>query len=717
MTWGLDGTIVGRLYDSDGTTLLNTVTTATPDTTYASGGIAFRGFDGSKQFDTVRTPRYSDFYKIEVPAGSGQQWLNLNVARPAAGDGEFVNLLNPKVRLYDGSSIPPGKPLGADGDSTISRDAQLGYPIPAAGGTYYVEVLASDSAAVSPSKGEYVLTSAVSDTAPTTAKIIVSNTSLTTTESASDPRHSQTVWVVLQRAAHGRRDDHRFVRRPDRGNGLGGVPLTFTHHATNWNQPQSFTVTGVDDLVADGDIPYTISLSASGYAQVDVQAVNLDDDTAAIVVTDVNGDLHRRQLGDDTRPAAHRDSSRSALNSQPTQNVTIAVQSPAPAEGLVSSAGQLSPSPPLPPGTIWLEFTPDTWDQPQTVTVTSVDDGFNDGRAKYAITVKAVDPNTVDPVDPVYLAARPQTVSVLDIDDDQPTNLIEGFESGNLNSYTLKGSTVSGMTVTAGAARDGGLGLRHDTNDAAWIVRTDTAVQVKPGQVFSTYVNWQGVPGSWSWAGFGFGAGRKGTYAIAMQANVGTFELYRMDGYTTGVSLAKAAQIWLPDHWYRMEVQWLSTTTGDNMIASLYDLDFSQTTVHENLLNTIRARDTTFTSGGIAFRAFGDPWYFDTVLRGATAPLVPLPSQSAGSSAVGAALWLEQADAGMSSAAQPNYTAPIAVIVQPRSPAQLIATDARRDNAQSPLPRGHKERLAVDVVYQELDADLLADEIVSLLVP
>jgi hypothetical protein len=187
-----------------------------------------------------------------------------------------------------------------------------------------------------------------------------------------------------------------------------------------------------------------------------------------------------------------------------------------------------------------------------------------------------------------------------------------------------------------------------------------------------------------------------------------------MDGYGTGVSLAKAAQAWVPDHWYRMEVQWLSTT-GDNIIARLYETNL--VVGGETLLNTISARDTTYTSGGIGFRAFGDPWYFDTVLRGATAPLVPAPSQSAGSSAVGAALWLEQADAGMSSAAQPNYPAPIAVIVQARGPAQSIATDASRDNAQIPLPRGHKERLAVDVVYQELDADLLADEIASLLVP
>ncbi len=41
--WDIGGVIIGRLYDSDGMTLLNTVTTT--DTTYTQGGIAMRGFN------------------------------------------------------------------------------------------------------------------------------------------------------------------------------------------------------------------------------------------------------------------------------------------------------------------------------------------------------------------------------------------------------------------------------------------------------------------------------------------------------------------------------------------------------------------------------------------------------------------------------------------------------------------------------------------------
>jgi subtilisin family serine protease len=50
--WGAGGQITAVLYDSNGTTVLNTVSAL--DSTYTAGGIAFRGFDGSKFFDSVQ---------------------------------------------------------------------------------------------------------------------------------------------------------------------------------------------------------------------------------------------------------------------------------------------------------------------------------------------------------------------------------------------------------------------------------------------------------------------------------------------------------------------------------------------------------------------------------------------------------------------------------------------------------------------------------------
>ncbi|MHC4979536.1 MAG: hypothetical protein ACYTGT_11015 [Planctomycetota bacterium] len=53
--WGVGGLLEGNLYDSDGETLLNTVSDV--DDTFQSGGIAFRAFGGSDTFyDTVELP-------------------------------------------------------------------------------------------------------------------------------------------------------------------------------------------------------------------------------------------------------------------------------------------------------------------------------------------------------------------------------------------------------------------------------------------------------------------------------------------------------------------------------------------------------------------------------------------------------------------------------------------------------------------------------------
>ena len=64
--------------------------------------------------------------------------------------------------------------------------------------------------------------------------------------------------------------------------------LTFT--AANWNAPQTVTVTGVDDAVADGNQAYSIvtapAVSAdgnySGLNPADVAVTNQDNDTAGM---------------------------------------------------------------------------------------------------------------------------------------------------------------------------------------------------------------------------------------------------------------------------------------------------------------------------------------------------------------------------------------------------------------------------------------------------
>jgi hypothetical protein len=84
--WGTSGKIVGKLYDSDGTTLLRTVTASTTD--ILSGGIAFRATGYDKYFDTVTdTPGVNNFVPHIVIPITGSHSSKSGVASKAAFTG------------------------------------------------------------------------------------------------------------------------------------------------------------------------------------------------------------------------------------------------------------------------------------------------------------------------------------------------------------------------------------------------------------------------------------------------------------------------------------------------------------------------------------------------------------------------------------------------------------------------------------------------------
>jgi len=62
--WGTGGAVTGNLYGSDGTTLLNSVSSTVSFST--AGGIAFRGIGGIKGFDTIEVNR--DAATVPEPA-------------------------------------------------------------------------------------------------------------------------------------------------------------------------------------------------------------------------------------------------------------------------------------------------------------------------------------------------------------------------------------------------------------------------------------------------------------------------------------------------------------------------------------------------------------------------------------------------------------------------------------------------------------------------
>ncbi|MBM4090509.1 MAG: hypothetical protein FJ276_13965, partial [Planctomycetes bacterium] len=111
-------------------------------------------------------------------------------------------------------------------------------------------------------------------------------------------------------------------------------PTGVTFTPANWNIPQTVTVTGQDDFIADGNQTYSIITSAavSGDANynnrpvADVSMTNIDNDVVGITVQPITGQ---------TTEAGGTDTFQIVLTSEPSANVTINLSSSNTAEGTV----------------------------------------------------------------------------------------------------------------------------------------------------------------------------------------------------------------------------------------------------------------------------------------------------------------------------------------------------------------------------------------------
>jgi hypothetical protein len=155
--------------------------------------------------------------------------------------------------------------------------------------------------------------------------------------------------------------------RPDEGT---PSPAALVFDATNWNQPQTVTVTGVDDQASDGAQKYTIATGPAhgadrsyvGLTGETLPLTNLDDEPG--LVLDGADDVVTSEDGTTARFTIR-------LVTPPTTTVLVPVTSADPGEGTVSPS--------------LLSFSPASWNVPQAVTVTGVDDGVTDGTKAYAI--------------------------------------------------------------------------------------------------------------------------------------------------------------------------------------------------------------------------------------------------------------------------------------------------------------------------------------------
>jgi hypothetical protein len=202
-------------------------------------------------------------------------------------------------------------------------------------------------------------------------------------------------------------------------------PATVTFTSTNWNAPQTVTVTGIDDSVADGNQPYLVRTAKAqsmdrGYADLDgpdVKVSNGDDDSAGFIVMPSMG-LVTTEKGDFATFTI-------ALTSKPTKDVRVALVSTSPGEGTVS-----------PPS---VTFTPENYRALQTVTVTGVDDKIEDGNQIYRIATY-----TAESMDPGYNGLPVPDVELSNTDDDsagitvKPTTMaLETSEKADTATFTV----------------------------------------------------------------------------------------------------------------------------------------------------------------------------------------------------------------------------------------------------------------------------------------
>jgi subtilase family serine protease len=177
-------------------------------------------------------------------------------------------------------------------------------------------------------------------------------------------------------------------------------------------------------------------------------------------------------------------------------------------------------------------------------------------------------------------------------------NVIEGFETQQ--TYFVTGTGNVNAVLGTYAAHDGtwGLDMWASTD---WIYRNDAGAHVKAGDTISLWLQFAGSADGRAY--FGFGASASGTLSLVAAPNTGQLIIQRNLGYGF-TNLAAVSASYLPNHWYRLEVDWGKTGM---IIGKLFDSNGT------TLLRQVTARTTSILSGGIAFRATGSDKYFDTV--------------------------------------------------------------------------------------------------------
>jgi hypothetical protein len=237
-------------------------------------------------------------------------------------------------------------------------------------------------------------------------------------------------------------------------------PSSLTFTSNDWSSPQTVTVTGVDDAIADGQQVYkiiasTTSSSDSSYNGLEVDDLtvfNLDDDSSGITVFP--------NAGLSTTESEDQVSFSIVLNSTPSSDVTINLASDDTTEGTVSPDS--------------VTFTPINWSSPQAIIATGVDDAIADGNVVYSIITAATSSS-----DSNYNGLNPEDVLISNWDDETPgftvlpLTELTTTEAGGQDTFTINLNSMPAYDVVIGLTSS-------DTNE----------VIVNPASMTFTSLNW-----------------------------------------------------------------------------------------------------------------------------------------------------------------------------------------------------------------------------------
>ena len=261
-----------------------------------------------------------------------------------------------------------------------------------------------------------------------TAGVTISRTTLTIMEGSSD-----SYTVVLNTQPNG---NVTITVSGHAGTDASLDKTTLTFSATTWNTAQTVTVTAAEDSDADDEANVTLSHAVASTADMDYNGISAGSVTVSITENDTDGvTISETGL---TIEEGGSNSYTVVLDAQPDGTVTVNVSGH---NGTDASLNKTT-----------LTFSTANWDEPQTVTVTALEDDDADNETDVTLS------HAVASTDAAYnvISAGSVTVSITDDDEDGVTvsKTTLAIEEGSSDTYTvvLKAQPAGDVTVISGHA-------------------------------------------------------------------------------------------------------------------------------------------------------------------------------------------------------------------------------------------------------------------------